>query len=82
MGTVGGFPLPRVPAVSSKEDQLNFFPVSQPRLAKEAEPAPESSAKSTRQVSPEVALFIERVVVPALVKRYIAQLSPTGEHDE
>jgi len=39
-----------------------------------------SSAKSTRQVSPEVAGFIERVVVPALVKRYIAQLSSTGEH--
>jgi hypothetical protein len=38
------------------------------------------AARSTRQVSPEVAGFIERVVVPALVKRYISQLSSSREH--
>jgi hypothetical protein len=37
------------------------------------------SAKSTRQVRPETARFIERVLVPALVKQYIAELSATGE---
>jgi hypothetical protein len=37
-----------------------------------------ASPRSARQVSPEVAGIIERVLVPALVKRYIAQLSSTG----
>src|SRR6202050_2461806 len=37
------------------------------------------SAKSTRQVRPETARFIERVLAPALVKQYIAKLSSTVE---
>jgi hypothetical protein len=68
--------------VSSKQHQSDKSStnVSQPRHTKEA-PVPADSNRSTRQVSPEVAAFIERVVVPALVKRYIAQ-SSTGERGE
>jgi len=49
------------------------------RVTERAESATAASAKSTRQVRPETARFIERVLVPALVKRYIAKLSSTGE---
>jgi hypothetical protein len=70
--------------VSSKERRSNSFPtdVSHPCPPKAAESVAAGSARSTRQVSAEVAGFIERVVVPALVKRYIAQLSSTGERGE
>jgi hypothetical protein len=83
-GCVLGDFRPRYALVSSKEDQSKSFPtdVSQGCPPKEAESVAACAAGSTRQASPEVAAFIERVVVPALVKRYIAQLSSTGERGE
>src|ERR1035441_984517 len=38
------------------------------------------SARSTGRVVPEVAGIIERVLVPALVSKYIAQLISNGKH--
>ena len=58
---------------------LNRIASLSPSLATEqVESTTAVSAKSTRQVRPETARFIERVLVPALVKQYIAKLSPTG----
>jgi hypothetical protein len=70
--------------VSSTEHLPSSFPKSlgRPYPSKEEESPTAGSARSNQQVSPELAGFIERVVVPALVKRYIAQLSPTGERGE
>jgi DNA-binding CsgD family transcriptional regulator len=56
--------------VSSKHQSNSFSTdANKPHTPNETERAPTGSATSTRQVSPEVAGFIERVVVPALVKR-------------
>jgi hypothetical protein len=48
-------------------------------LPKERVEAATVPARSPRQISPQAARFIERVLVPALVKRYIAKLSSMGE---
>jgi hypothetical protein len=70
-----GRPQPMLPLLP-----LNRIASPSPSLAMErVESTTAVSAKSTRQVRPETARFIERVLVPALVKRYIAKLSSTGE---
>jgi hypothetical protein len=51
-------------------------------LSKEEDAFATTITAKSKHVKPEVVQFIERVVVPALVKRYIAQLSASGEQDE
>ena len=70
-----GRPQPMLPLVP-----VNHIASPSPSLATErVESTAAVSARSTRQVRPETARFIERVLVPALVKLYIAKLSSTGE---
>jgi hypothetical protein len=64
---------PPEPVVDAAREAVSLSPTEE-----RVESATES-ARSTGQVSPEVAGFIERVVVPALVKRYISQLSSTRD---
>jgi hypothetical protein len=76
--------MPRCALVSSQEHPPDLFStdVTHPSPANELESTTTDSDRAPRPVSPEVAGFIERVVVPALVKRYIAQLGSTGKRDE
>ena len=77
--------LPSLIPVGRPQPILPLVPVNRiaspsPSLATErVESTAAVSAKSTRQVRPETARFIERVLVPALVKLYIAKLSSTVE---
>jgi hypothetical protein len=72
--------LPRYTFVSPKEHH-SAAPAPPPK-AEESATAAIRLERVTRRVSPEVAEFIDRVVVPALLKRYIGQSNPTGAKNE